>query len=523
MNTASSFSQIPHTLLYNGIQSRMFNVFGYSPQVGQGGTTVTIDTLFNNSWHHDVCIRIVIGHKPIHTVIKSVGGNIPNLWRCTGFVPEFEVHKNSSIQTVDVTIQAVDNRNAILDTITIGRFTYQEHDPSWLEPGVFDVPHRGSTHLSATQHHTAHYVPLHHGLGSRTSPAPLQCQTSPQTPPKPKRRLRRLQESDAGIDFDPVSLILATKPSLADLGNLTKEEERAGRRLVAFDRKVVGDSVHLSFRRISPEEYTERLFVISCIYHKATVEVKTPDQRVQKVTRERWFTSVEILKLVEFIADGKSSSDDKSRNRRNLEFIKPTTVTRAGLPQFFQLLMDFPLPKPRGIEKDIKVFPWDSLEAGLMKVMEKYAWVSDLEPSSSPSTTDPSPVLPSSEPPRLPTNKFHEALQHPAPQYHFSIPVPASLSNGAHNTPHNNNMGQPQPNYVPNMPNIDPRWLQHQHHSDRIGLAVASPYADRAIPSPSPGPAEFPNDDHSFALPDLEFIASPGHIVCGVDPMVPIM
>jgi hypothetical protein len=48
------------------------------------------------------------------------------LWRCTGFVPEFEVHKNSSIHTVDVTIQAVDKRNAILDTITIGRFTYQE-------------------------------------------------------------------------------------------------------------------------------------------------------------------------------------------------------------------------------------------------------------------------------------------------------------------------------------------------------------------------------------------------------------
>ena len=85
-------------------------------------------------------------------------------------------------------------------------------------------------------------------------------------------------------------------------------------------------------------------------------------------------------------------------------------------------------------------------------------------------------------------------------------------------------MGQPQPpNYVPNMP-IDPRWLQH--HDDRIGLAVASPYTEAAIPSPAP--AEFSPNDHStnsFALPDLDFIASPGHIVCGMDPMgtVPIM
>lgn len=87
---------------------------------------------------------------------------------------------------------------------------------------------------------------------------------------------------------------------------------------------------------------------------------------------------------------------------------------------------------------------------------------------------------------------------------------------------------QPQPNYVQNM-DIDPRWLQH-HHGDRFGLALASPYPDRAMPSSSsPGPAEFSNDDddttNSFPLPDLEFIASPGHIICGVDPnpMVPIM
>jgi hypothetical protein len=34
--------------------------------------------------------------------------------------------------------------------------------------------------------------------------------------------------------------------------------------------------------------------------------------------------------------------------------------------------MDFPLPKPRVIEKDIKVFQWNSLETGLKKVLEKY-------------------------------------------------------------------------------------------------------------------------------------------------------
>ena len=278
------------------------------------------------------------------------------------------------------------------------------------DPDVFDVPHRGSAHLSAVEHHTAHSVLLHHGLRSRTSPAPLQCQTSLQTPPKPRRKLRRLQESDSGIDFEPVSLILPTKPSLADLGQPSKEEERAGRRLVAFDRKAVGDNVQLSFRRISPEEYTERLFVISCIYHKVTLE----DKAKKKVTQERWYTSVDMLRLVEYIADGKSTSDERSRIRRNLEFIGPTTVSRAALPQFFQLLMDFPIPKPRGIEKDIKVFPWDSLEAGLKKVMEKYVRSGLLRPS--PVLTH--NVLPCHHSPGFQNRSHRRHLPHtPVPYY----------------------------------------------------------------------------------------------------------
>jgi len=204
-------------------------------------------------------------------------------------------------------------------------------------------------------------------LRSRTSPAP-QYQTSTQTPTKPKRRLFR-PDSDTSIDFnfEPVSLVLTSlEPSLADLAKLSREEKRVGRRLVAFDRKVVGDDVQLSFRRISPEEYSERLFVISCIFHEVVVDEKT------KATHDTWYTSVDILRLISFVVDGRASFDEKGRIRRNLQFINPTTITRAKLPQFFQLLMEFPMPKPRGIEKDIKVFPWNSLEAGLNKVMEKY-------------------------------------------------------------------------------------------------------------------------------------------------------
>jgi hypothetical protein len=178
------------------------------------------------------------------------------------------------------------------------------------------------------------------------------------TPPKHKRVLRR-HEPDLGLGFEQVSLVFGANQSLADLGkDLSEEEMSLGRRLVRFDREVVGNKLRLSFHRISREEYDERLVVISCIYRKES--------------HETWYTSVDMIRLVEYIVQAQFTSEEKSRIRRNLEFLHPTTVSRAGMPHFFQILMDFPIPKPRVIEKDIKVFQWSSLEAGLKKVLEKY-------------------------------------------------------------------------------------------------------------------------------------------------------
>lgn len=210
--------------------------------------------------------------------------------------------------------------------------------------------------MSATQLRAAHSVSLHQEVHSRNSPVPLECQTSKSTPPEYKRELRR-HEPDLGYDFDPVSLVFKT--SLADLGkDLSEDELCQGRRMISFERKEDGDKLQLSFRRISRDEYNEGLIVVSCIYRKET--------------HDTWYTSVDMIRLVEYIAQTQFSSEEKSRIRRNLEFLHPTTVSRTGMPQFFQTLMDFPLPKPRVIEKDIKVFQWNSLEAGLKKVLEKY-------------------------------------------------------------------------------------------------------------------------------------------------------
>lgn len=82
-------------------------------------------------------------------------------------------------------------------------------------------------------------------------------------------------------------------------------------------------------------------------------------------------------------APNRFSVEEKNRIRRNLEGFHPMTVSKAKADseEFFKIIMGFPNPKPRNIEKDVKVFPWKILEPALKKIIGKY--------SASPSSTLP--------------------------------------------------------------------------------------------------------------------------------------
>merc|ERR1712169_168248 len=66
------------------------------------------------------------------------------------------------------------------------------------------------------------------------------------------------------------------------------------------------------------------------------------------------------------------------------------TVSKAkpDSEEFFKVIMGFPHPKPRNIEKDVKVFPWKILSVALKKIISKY--------SASYSSTASSPLTPTS-------------------------------------------------------------------------------------------------------------------------------
>jgi hypothetical protein len=140
----------------------------------------------------------------------------------------------------------------------------------------------------------------------------------------------------------------------------TSDEISAGRRLVRFTKVQDGRRLIISCEPIKQDDYRESDSVISCIHRKDS--------------NSCYVTSVDIIFLLERLTNSDFPVEEKNRIRRNLEGLRPTTVSKhkAGFEDFFQRIMEFPDPKPRNIEKDLKVFEWEQLDQALDKILSKY-------------------------------------------------------------------------------------------------------------------------------------------------------
>ena len=142
--------------------------------------------------------------------------------------------------------------------------------------------------------------------------------------------------------------------------NWTPEEWTAKRRLVQFWRSQNKSTINAEFAPLKPEERQPSSIVISCIWWEER--------------QECFATSVDTIYLLEQLVALRFTVEEKNRIRRNLEGFKPLTVAKgkADSEEFFKVIMGFPNPKPRNIEKDVKVFEWKILAGALKKIMSKY-------------------------------------------------------------------------------------------------------------------------------------------------------
>ncbi|KAF2747821.1 hypothetical protein M011DRAFT_476988 [Sporormia fimetaria CBS 119925] len=143
--------------------------------------------------------------------------------------------------------------------------------------------------------------------------------------------------------------------------NWTEVEVEAKRRLVMFERSQLASTITTTFRPVTLEDRPPRSTCVSCIYWEEK--------------GEHFITSVDTIHLLEDLVNVRFTVEEKNRIRRNLEGFRPKTVSKLkpDSEAFFKVIMAFPNPKPRNIEKDVKVFPWRVLPYALKKIISKYS------------------------------------------------------------------------------------------------------------------------------------------------------
>ena len=142
--------------------------------------------------------------------------------------------------------------------------------------------------------------------------------------------------------------------------NWSEAERENRRRLVQFTRVQNGSTIHAEFQPVAPEDRSPSSICISCI--------------LWEEKNDCYVTSVDTIYLLQALVGVRFTVEEKNRIRRNLEGFRPLTIskTKPESENFFKVIMGFPAPKPRNIEKDVKVFPWKILAHSLKKIIGKY-------------------------------------------------------------------------------------------------------------------------------------------------------
>ncbi|KAJ4144577.1 hypothetical protein LMH87_003458 [Akanthomyces muscarius] len=335
------------------------------------------------------------------------------------------------------------------------------------------------------------------GLDSigRNSLTPMSMSASSGNAPALIRTSTITSGSSAGSQYAAISLY-ATKAVLKIHGKLdsmvdnwTHEEWENRRRIVVFKKSQTGSTLTATFRAVPVNERPQNSICVSCIYWAEK--------------NECFVTSVDTIQLLEQLvaAPNRFSVEEKNRIRRNLEGFHPLTVSKAKAEseEFFKLIMGFPNPKPRNIEKDVKVFPWKVLEGALKKIIGKYSASpsSQMPPASMNAPMNPGPYAPLPTPPAqhmAPHSGMSSHHGDPHSQYsihqshHDAVPSPRSLSGSQASWPPYTTASYPSVarTMSPNMRNQSP----HQPPPMRINtsaLPAVSTYDSRTLSTGSYG------------------------------------
>ncbi len=321
------------------------HVVDFTPHDGDVGVPITVRINFFHNNPDRIFLRLLIGSKAVATQVRQLPNSTRGRWQLDAVVPYIDTSLSDKVL---VSVQALDGENQVLDSVVCGEFSF------WSSPSVHRIGEDGPV-LRRRANTT---------IPTPSRPSPTLSERKPQN-----RRIRANSLMRTRVDLPPSALadlhpqtpiLQIVTPLESMCPNWDPSELRMGRRLVRFNKVQDGRKLIISCQPIAQEDYRDVDTVISCIYRAETDSY--------------YVTSVDIIYLLERLVNDEFPVEEKNRIRRNLEGLRPTTVSKhkAGFEGFFQRIMEFPDPKPRNIEKDLKVFDWGLLGQALDKIIAKY-------------------------------------------------------------------------------------------------------------------------------------------------------
>ncbi|TYJ52151.1 hypothetical protein B9479_007248 [Cryptococcus floricola] len=357
-------------------------------------------------------LRLLFGNHPVQTsaqVMQPEGyrascmleATVPSL-AAMGRSPE-----GTGAQAVPVTIQVLSDDAQVLETVSLGQFTYapdsnlarkrsgEPLESTRRSPTESPFQRRPSGYISSPE--IKQYDPLTSWSGAskshnRLSDAPSRpsfqspySSTSTMGSSSQSNRPSSSSSSMSQPSFMRATQVIGGAPLNAantpyvstgqkailnvtgDLTGVAKgwnsEEWSARRRLVQFWRRQEGTTIHAQFQVVAQAEWAsiQSSIVVSCMFWEEK--------------NACFISSVDIIYLLEALVGTHFTVEEKNRIRRNLEGFKPITVDKSkpDTAKFFKQIMNLPNPRPRNIEKNVKVYAWDCLEVALQKIISKYS------------------------------------------------------------------------------------------------------------------------------------------------------
>lgn len=150
-----------------------------------------------------------------------------------------------------------------------------------------------------------------------------------------------------------------------DLGSMTKawseDECRVRRRLVLFRSTRSAGTIKVSFQAIKPHGQPSSGAYVSCIRLGEKAEC--------------YITLADIISILEAMVVGPScfTIEQNYWIRRNLKRFRPQKFGMPRGEEISETIMAIPNPKPRGIGKNIMIFPWRIVSDALKEIVSKYS------------------------------------------------------------------------------------------------------------------------------------------------------